>query len=81
MQSLHEGNSLLHLFFLLWQRAHEDRALAGTEAGTGALRAGVDAAGALCFSGSIAKRRKQEYMRSLGAREVETHSCPAMFAS
>jgi hypothetical protein len=60
-QFLHDGSNLSHLFFLLWQREHEARALAG--AGDGV--AGTTPAAALSGIGQESQRRD----KCAGARE------------
>lgn len=56
-QFLHDGNSLSHLFFLLWQREHEARALAGAGDGT------AETTRAVLLLGVIGEEKSREMRR------------------
>lgn len=58
-QFLHDGNILSHLFFLLWHREHEARALAGAE------DCAADAAGPVPLSRPIGEDQSRKDVTSL----------------
>lgn len=58
-QFLHDGNILSHLFFLLWHREHEARALAGAE------DCAADAAGLVPLSRGIGEGQSRRDVTSL----------------
>ncbi|KAJ5857787.1 hypothetical protein N7455_008681 [Penicillium solitum] len=59
-QFLHDGNILSHLFFLLWHREHEARALAGAE----------DCTGPVPLSRAIVEEQSRKDVTSLREQEV-----------
>ncbi|KAJ5193104.1 hypothetical protein N7449_009246 [Penicillium cf. viridicatum] len=59
-QFLHDGNILSHLFFLLWHREHEARALAGAE------NCAADAAGPMPLLRAIGEEQSRKNVTRVG---------------
>lgn len=72
-QFLHDGNILSHLFFLLWHREHEARALAGAEDCT------ADAAGPVPLSQAIVEEQSRKDVTSLREQGVLRGSAARLF--
>lgn len=72
-QFLHDGNILSHLFFLLWHREHEARALAGAE------DCAIDAAGPVPLSRAIGDKQSREEVTSVQEQGVLRRSAARLF--